>query len=165
MLPMMQHEFVDKQKWVDKSYMTDVFAVAQTLPGAVAVNSSLLLGYRLAGPAGGLVAAFGSVLPSFLVLWAVSLFYNAFISNPYMAGALRGVRGTVVALLLSAFFSLRKASLQDRFGWALFLAALAVTLFLPWVNVIFILLAGGALRILYYCRRLKKGRKGGGDDL
>lgn len=156
MLPMMQHEFVEKQGWVDDSYIADVFAVAQSLPGVVAVNTSVLLGYRMAGSLGGITAAFGCVLPSFLVLCVVSLFYNAFVSNPYVAGALRGVRGAVIALLLSAFWSLRKVSLQDRFGWILFLAALAVALIFPWVNVIFILLAGGALGILYYCRRLKK---------
>lgn len=156
MLPMMQHEFVERRGWVDDAHIADVFAVAQSLPGVLAVNTSVLLGYRMAGSLGSLVAALGSVLPSFLVLCVVSVFYNAFIANPYVAGAMRGLQGAVMALLLSALFGIRKVSLTDWFGWLLFPAALGAALFFPSLNVIYLLLGGGALGFLFYFRRLKR---------
>ncbi len=157
MLPMIQREFVEKQKWISEEQIADIFAVSQSLPGAMAVNASILLGHQMAGTAGGLIAGFGCVLPSFLVIVFVSLFYNLFITNPYVAGALRGIRGAVIALLLSAIWKLRKAALKDYFGWILGLLSLLAALFLPWLNVIFLLLICGFLGIAFYYRRLKQG--------
>ena len=156
MLPMIQREFVEKQGWISEEDIADIFAVAQSLPGAMSVNASILLGHRIANTAGGLLAGLGCVLPSFLVIMGVSLCYNLFITNPYVAGALRGIRGAVLALLLSAIWKLRKNALKDIFQWILALAAFGVSLFLPWVNAIFIILACGLLGILYYHRRLKQ---------
>ncbi|MBQ1352001.1 MAG: chromate transporter [Oscillospiraceae bacterium] len=156
MLPMIQREFVEKQGWINEEDIADIFAVAQSLPGAMSVNASVLLGHRIASTAGGLLAGLGCILPSFLVIIGVSLCYNLFITNPYVAGALRGIRGAVLALLLSAIWKLRKNALKDIFQWILALAALGVSLFLPWINAIFIILACGLLGILYYHRRLKQ---------
>ena len=156
MLPMIQREFVEKQGWAKEEQLADIFAVAQSLPGAMAVNASILLGHQMAGTAGGLLAGLGCILPSFLVIILVSLCYNLFITNPYVAGALRGIRGAVLALLLSAIWKLRKNSLKDAFQWILGLAALGVSLFLPWINAIFVILACGLLGIFYYYRRFKQ---------
>ena len=156
MLPMIQREFVEKQGWIDEEQMTDLFAVAQSLPGAMAVNTSLLLGCRIAGTVGGLVAGFACVLPSFLVITILSFFYHQFVDNPYVAGALRGVQGAVIALLLSAVWKLRKTSLKDVFGWVLFGFVLLAAFLLPWLNMIFLLLICGALGVAFYYRRLKR---------
>jgi chromate transporter len=160
MLPMIQQEFVKKQGWIDEEQTADIFAVSQSLPGAMAINASTLLGYRISGTAGALLAGLGCVLPSFLVIVVVSLFYNIFISNPYVAGALRGIQGAVIALLLSAIWKLRKAALKDHFCWILCLLTLLAALFLPWINVIFLLLICGGLGILFYYRRFKREEAG-----
>ncbi|MGI6498857.1 MAG: chromate transporter [Oscillospiraceae bacterium] len=162
MLPMIQREFVEKQGWINDEEIVDIFAVSQSLPGAMAINASALLGYQMAGPTGGVLAALGCVLPSFLVIILVSLFYNLFISNPYVAGAMRGIQGAVIALLLSAIWKLRRVSLKDSFCWILCLLTLLATIFLPWVNVIFLLLICAGCGILFYYRRFKK--EGDGAD-
>lgn len=156
MIPMMQREFVEKHQFTTEEQIADVFAVAQSLPGVMAVNASMLLGYQMAGVPGSLIAGFGCVLPSFLVICIVSLFYNAFIENPYVIGALRGVRGAVIALLLSAIWKLRRTSMIDWFSWVLFFGSLLLALLLPWLNVIFLLLFSAALGLAFYFRRLKR---------
>ncbi|SMC46400.1 chromate transporter [Papillibacter cinnamivorans] len=158
MFAMLEREFSDRQGWLTKEEMIDLLAIAQSLPGVIAVNSSLLMGYRLAGTLGALVAVLGSVIPSFVVLAFVAIFYDAFITNPYFAGALRGVQGAVVGLLVSVLLSTRKKSFSARWGYILFPAALCVTIFIPSFNIVFLLLGGAAIGILVNFVLMKKRR-------
>ncbi len=164
MVLMMQHEFVDKQKWIDSEIMVDVLAVARSLPGSVAVNTSILAGYRIGGTRGGLAAGIGSVLPSFLGISVVTLFYTSLMQNEYFVGAIRGIRGAVVALLVATVFRLRRQSIQDLWGVLLFCLALCVIIFLKSVNVIFVILGGFFLGIvLYYWRKSGTYREDDGE--
>lgn len=158
MFAMLKREFSDKQGWLTNEEMIDLLAIAQSLPGVIAVNSSLLMGYRLAGTLGALVAVLGSILPSFIVLAFVAVFYDAFIQNPYFAGALRGVQGAVIGLLVSVLLSTRKQSFSARWSYILFPAALCVTVFFPSFNIVFLLLGGALAGILVNYVLLKKRR-------
>lgn len=158
MFAMLKREFSDKQGWLTNEEMIDLLAIAQSLPGVIAVNSSLLMGYRLAGTLGALIALMGSVIPSFVVLAFVAVFYDTFISNPYFAGALRGVQGAVVGLLVSVLLSTRKQSFSARWSYILFPAALCFTIFVPSLNIVFLLLGGAVIGILVNFVLLKKRR-------
>lgn len=160
MIPQMARDFVEKYGWLKEEEIVDFFSVAQSLPGVVAVNASILIGYRLAGVAGGIVAALGAILPSFLVLIVVTIFYEAFITSPVVLGAMRGVRAAVTALLFYTALRLRKGALTDVFCWVLFLAAAAVALFTD-VNVVLLLLGGAALGVLYTALWSRRQRKEG----
>lgn len=149
MIPQMSRDFVDRYGWIEEKEIIDLFAVAQSAPGVIAINASILVGYRIAGIAGALCAALGAILPSVAVLSAVTVVYRAFIDNPYILGALRGIRAAVAGLLLAAVFRLRPNSVTGVFGWVLFAAALAVSLFFPSVNAIWVILAGGLLGVAY----------------
>lgn len=155
MIPLMQDEFVDKYHWIEEKDIVDVFAVAQSLPGVIAVNSSLLIGYKIAGLLGGLIAVLGVILPSLIILSVITLFYNAFITNPFVIGALRGISAAVVALMLSAVLRLRKQSLPDAKTWLLACAALALSLFFSQISAAYIILGGGVAGLLLH------GREGG----
>jgi chromate transporter len=157
MIPQMSRDFTEKYGWIEARDIADLFAVAQSAPGVIAINASILVGYRIAGLPGALVAALGAILPSLVILSAVTVGYRAFIGNPYVLGALRGVRAAVVGMLLSATCKLAPASVRGALGWALFLAALGVAVFLPQVNAVWILLAGGLIGVLFLRR---KGRDG-----
>ncbi len=148
MIPQMSRDFADRYGWIKKEELVDFFAVAQSLPGVIAVNASVLIGYRLAGVAGALAAAFGAVLPSFLVLLVVTVFYELFMHNVILLGAMRGIRAAVTALLFFTSFRLRKGSVDSVFGVALFLAAVLLVL-LTSVNAMLIIAGGGLLGAAY----------------
>ena len=142
MIPQMTRVFVTKKRWVEESEIVDMFAVSQSLPGVIAVNASMLIGYRLCGFAGAMAAALGAILPSFIILIGVTVFYQEFLHNEIVRGVLRGVSAAVVALLFSAAWGLRKKSLTGLFGLVIFAIAMVLILWLD-VNPIWLLLGGG----------------------
>ncbi|MDR0857453.1 MAG: chromate transporter [Oscillospiraceae bacterium] len=143
MIPFIRAEFCEKRGWINNEQITDIIAAAQTLPGVIAVNSSVLVGYRIAGVPGALTAGIGSVLPSFLVICVVAVFYNAVIGNTVVRGFLRGIGAAVAALFASTLLKMRRDSLIDRTALIFFLAALALIFAFPNLNVIFIIIGGG----------------------
>lgn len=155
MIPQMSREYADRLGWIRKEEILDLFAVAQSLPGVIAVNASILVGYKIAKVKGAVAAVLGAVLPSLLVLMAVAVWYERLIEHPAMLGALRAVRGCVVALLFCVALDMRKA-LKDRvFSAAIAAAALALALFTS-VNVIWVILGGACAGLLY--GGLRRGR-------
>ena len=94
MIPLIRDEFVERQSWIDDKDITDVLAIAQSLPGVIAVNSATFLGYRLAGVAGALVCTVGVVLPSFLIIFAIAMLFasSGLDSNVYLLKFFAGVR-------------------------------------------------------------------------
>jgi chromate transporter len=148
MIPLMQAEFVDKYHWIDESDIVDVFAVAQSLPGVIAVNSCILIGNKIAGLAGGFAAASGCVLPSLVILAAITRVYEVFIVNTYVLGALKGISAAVVALMGSAVVKLAKQSVKEAAGLAIAAAALGISLFFSSVNAVFIIIGAAVLGLV-----------------
>jgi len=147
MIPILQSEFVDKTGWIEEKDIMDVFAVAQSVPGVIAVNSCILIGNKIAGPRGGFTAAFGCVAPSFVIISVITLLYNSFITNVYVLGALRAIQAAVVALLLSAVVRLSKQSIKDKLCLIIAACVAAVSFFLK-INVVFILIGAAAFGLL-----------------
>lgn len=160
MIPQMSRVFADKKGWVTQEEILDYYAVAQSLPGAVAINTSILIGFRLEGAAGAYVAAFGSVLPSFIVLIPVTIFYQAFITNEIMLGAMRGIRAAVVALLFSTVWKLMRGSVKNWLGAVLAVSAAVLTFALD-INPVYLLLGGAAIGIIAVLPGMLRVRKGG----
>ena len=160
MIPIMQREFVTKRGWVSETDILDIFAIAQSIPGVIALNSSLFIGHKIAGRRGAAAAALGVSLPSLCVISVLSLFYTQFQQNIYLTAALRGVRPCVVALILQAVFKLGKPAVKDLAGWIL--AALGFGLVAFWgVNPIFVILGAGLGGfLLQKLTRKRRGRDG-----
>lgn len=109
----MKKKFVDELHWIDEQEMLDMTAIAQSSPGAIAVNAAILVGWRVAGFIGMLVAVLGTVIPPMVILSVISLFYSAFASNEYVALVLKGMQAGVAAVILDVVFSLGKRSLRS----------------------------------------------------
>ena len=150
MLPFIQAEFTERRKWLSIEESTDIMAAAQTLPGVIVVNATILTCYRLGGRLAATIGAIGVILPSLVLLSIISYFYNALIDNPYMRGALRGVSGAVAAMFASALVRMRKTSIIDWRTFIIFAASLAGILLYRNINIVILLLIGAALGFVIY---------------
>ncbi|HHU06065.1 MAG TPA: chromate transporter [Clostridiales bacterium] len=163
MLTIISAEFSEKRDWVSGDDISDIAAVAQTLPGIIAVNVSILTGYRIGGVPAALVAGLGSVLPSFIVLCIIATFYSVLSDNVYVRGILRGVSGAVVALFVSTLYKMSRKNVKDLWGLGFFIIAIALMLIFPSLSVIYIILGGALLGfVLYYLILRRSG--GAGND-
>ena len=117
MIPFFKREIVDNHHWIEEEDIVDIFAIVQSVPGVIAVNSAIFVGYRVAGILGSVASALGVVLPSFVVIAVIATFFTTFKSIPVVANAFEGISAGVTALIVSALLNLRKASIKDVYGW------------------------------------------------
>lgn len=153
----MKRKFVDGLHWIDEQEMLDLAALAQSSPGAIAVNAAILVGWRAAGFAGMLVAVLGTIIPPMVILSVISFFYAAFATNRYVALVLKGMQAGVAAVILDVVCGLGKNVLKEK-SWlsiAVMAAAFAATWFFR-VNVIYIILAAALAGICKEWFRHKK---------
>ena len=151
---LMKRKFVDEKHWITEQEMLDITALAQSSPGAIAVNAAILVGWKAAGFAGMLCAVLGTILPPMAILAAISLGYQAFAGNLYVSLALRGMQSGVAAVILDVSLSLGQHVMKDGQKAHLFImaAAFIATFFLR-VNVIWIILCAAAAGIALTLRR------------
>ncbi len=154
----MKQKFVDKLHWIDEKEMLDLTALAQSAPGAIAVNAAILVGWRVAGLAGMLVAVFGTILPPMVILSVISFFYTAFASNLYVALTLKGMQAGVAAVILDVVFCLGEKVVKERAQGSLWIMATAfAAVFFLKVNVIYIILAAALIGVCKALPQLKRG--------
>lgn len=110
MLPIIQREIVEKKNWISDEEFMDALAIAQASPGPVAVNTSIYVGYRLKGLKGAITCLLGTVLPSFLTILFIAIFFYQFRENAIIDKIFLGIRPAVVALILAAVYKLMKKS-------------------------------------------------------
>lgn len=103
---LMKKKFVEELRWLEEDEMMDVTAITQSAPGPLPVNASVIIGYRIAGVAGSLTAIAGTILPPMLIISIISLFYNQFRTNPYIAVALQVMRAGVAAVIFDVVINL-----------------------------------------------------------
>ena len=132
----MKQRFVDRLHWLDEQEMLDLIAIAQSSPGAIAVNAAILVGWRLSGALGMVVAVIGTILPPMIVLSVISFFYAAFAANRYVALFLKGMQAGGHVLK-------NKSWIHD----AMMVAAFVAAFFLD-VNVVLIILAAAVIGIV-----------------
>ena len=114
MIPLIERDVVERNRWVSKEEFLDLLAVAQAAPGVFAVNISIFIGYKLRGGWGSIVAAIGNVLPSVLIILAIAFFFSSFSDNRVVNNIFMGLRPAVVALIAAPVFSVAKSA---RIGW------------------------------------------------
>lgn len=143
---LMKRKFVDEYGWLDEQEMLDYAALAQSCPGAIAVNAAILAGWRVAGFAGMAAAVLGTVLPPLGILSLISLFYTAFACNPYVAMVLSGMQAGVAAVLADVVLNMGKNVLTQRLLLqnAVMLAAFAAVYVFD-VSMIAVILCAGLL--------------------
>jgi len=160
-ISLMRKKMVVKLGWIDDEQMLDFVTIAQSSPGPIAVNGSLMVGYHLAGLSGALVAVLGTVLPPMIILGFVSLGYEAVAGNPWIGAAFHGMRAVVAAIVMQVTWALFRPLLEKRevLPLALFGVSL-VLLFVLKVNIMVVMVA----MILFFVVQSLVGLKRGGKD-
>jgi chromate transporter len=145
----MKRKFVDQLHWIDDQEMLDLAALAQSAPGAIAVNAAILVGWRMAGFVGMLVAVLGTIIPPMTILSVISVFYNAFATNLYVSLVLRGMQSGVAAVILDVVCDLGGNVVKEHSAlqMAVMAAAFIVTFFFK-MNVIFVILSAACIGII-----------------
>lgn len=145
----MKQKFVDKLHWIDEQEMLDLTALAQSSPGAIAVNAAILVGWRVAGLPGMLVAVTGTILPPMIILSIVSIFYDLFADNYYIAVILKGMQAGVAAVILDVVCSLGSNVLAAKscLSLIIMISAFIATFFFN-INVIYIILTAALIGML-----------------
>ena len=159
-ITLMKQKFVDELHWIDDDEMLDMVAIAQSSPGPIAVNGAVIIGYKLEGIAGVLAAVLGAVLPPFVILTVISMFYSAFRNLFVVQSLLTGMKAGVSAVILSVVYDMAAGVVKgkDRVNIGVMILAFAATYFGK-VNVVFVILitiAFGAVRTIW---REKRGTK------
>lgn len=154
----MKRKFVDELRWIDEQEMLDLTALAQSSPGAIAVNAAILVGWRVGGFAGMVSAVTGTILPPITILSVISLFYAAFSANPYVSLVLNGMQAGVAAVILDVVWGLGSNVVKTKSPiHLLVMAAAFVATFVYGVNVIYIILAAGLLGVILALLRRQRG--------
>ena len=156
----MKRKFVDELHWIDDQEMLDLTALAQSSPGAIAVNAAILVGWHVGGFLGMLVAVIGTILPPIIILSVISFFYAVFITNPYVAIVLKGMQAGVAAVILDVVFNLCSGVLKTKsvIHILVLIVAFAATFFFG-VNVVYIILAAALVGIIVSVYKQYKGKK------
>jgi chromate transporter len=126
MLPLLQNTLTQEKKWFSQSEFVDIVAVCQSLPGVIAINMATYVGYKKKGFIGSLVSTFGVVLPSFVMILLIATFISNLSENPYVAGAMAGLRAAALGLVVVAVIQM--GSVVFKGGWTIAAAALSFVL-------------------------------------
>ena len=164
MIALLENEFVEKKKWLEKDEFLDVAAIAESTPGPIAINAATYIGFKNAGIVGSIIATLGICIPSFVIIYAISLFFDAFLSLTLVAYAFKGIQICVVYLILSAGLKMLKQMKKTVFNIIIILITLicmvVLSLFAVKFSTIFYILISGAFGVVvYFLGKLKKEEK------
>ena len=163
MIALLEEEFIQRRKWLDKDEFLDMTAIAESTPGPVAINSATYLGYKLAKVPGAATATVAVCLPSFLIIYAISLFFEQFTQLTVIANAFKGIQVCVIYLIFSAGVRMLKALDKSPFATGVLAAVLLVMVGLSLAGVglssiLLILLSGAAGVAAWLIGRRKEGK-------
>ena len=163
MIALLEEEFIQRRKWLDKDEFLDMTAMAESTHGPVAINSATYLGYKLAGVPGAATATVAVCLPSFLIIYAISLFFEQFTQLTVIANAFKGIQVCVIYLIFSAGVRMLKALDKSPFATGVLAAVMLVMVGLSLAGVsvssiLLILLSGAAGVAAWLIGRRKEGK-------
>ena len=164
MIALLENEFVSKKKWLEKDEFLDVAAIAESTPGPIAINAATYIGYKNAGVIGAMIATLGICIPSFVIIFVISLFFDTFLSLTYVAYAFKGIQVCVVYLILLAGLKMLKQMKKTVFNsiiiWSTLVSMVTFSvLAVKFSTIIYILLSGTAGVVLYLLGKLRKEEK------
>ena len=163
MIALLENEFIEKKKWIDKEEFLDMAAIAESTPGPIAINAATYIGYKLGGFSGSLVSTFAICIPSFTIVFLISLFFDKFISLTWVNYAFKGIQVCVVYLILSAGIRMFKNLKKNTFNVIIFLSVvvmmIAFSLFAVEFSAIFYILICGILGVVVYMLKELSGKE------
>lgn len=164
MIALLENEFVSKKKWLEKDEFLDVAAIAESTPGPIAINAATYIGYKNAGVIGSVIATLGICIPSFIIIFTISLFFDSFLSLTYVAYAFKGIQICVVYLILSAGLKMLKQMKKTVFN----IITISITLVcmiifslfaIKFSTIFYILISGTCGVAVYLLGKLRKEEK------
>ena len=155
LIAVMEEEIVEKKKWISHADVLDMLVISESTPGVIAVNMATSIGYRQRGFWGGAIATIGVVLPSFIIISALSFGIEALQNNIWYKSAFYGIQVGAIVLIANAFLKLFKQLEKNFINYFAMMVAFALALFTN-VNVIFVIIGGAVLGILLNCVFKKK---------
>jgi chromate transporter len=156
---LLKNKFVDQLHWIDEDEMLDLVAIAQSSPGAIAVNGSIVVGYKLAGISGVIVSVTGAILPPMLILSLLSFCYDKFRSNQLIAAMLSGMTAGVGAVITSVVYDMGKTVVKEKDPVNLILMLCSfIAAFFFQINIIYIILMAAVFGAVRTCLAGKRGK-------
>lgn len=163
MIALLENELISKKKWIKRDEFLDMVAIAESTPGPIAINAATYVGYRLLGVLGALTATVAVCIPSFVIIYAISLFFDTFLSLRLVACAFRGIQICVIWLVLSAGIKMLKQMKKSALSVTLLIAVLVTMTVLSLLAVsfstVFYILICGAVGVCVYLLSLIKSRR------
>ncbi len=164
MIALLENEFMSKKKWLEKDEFLDVAAIAESTPGPIAINAATYIGYKNSGVVGSIIATLGICIPSFVIIYAISLFFDTFLSLTYVAYAFKGIQICVVYLILSAGLKMLKQIKKSTFNVVIISATIVCmvtlsVLAVEFSTIFYILISGTAGVIMYLLGKFRKDDK------
>jgi len=165
MIALLEDAFLEKKKYLKREEFLDMVAIAESTPGPIAINAATYIGYKQAGTLGAAMATVGVCIPSFVIIYAISLFFDAFLSLRLVEYAFRGIQVCVVYLIFHAGLKMLKQMKKTAFSVAVvsavFLCMLVFSLFaVKFSTILYILICGTAGLVIYLLRQLKRKKEG-----
>lgn len=158
MIPLIQHEVTEKNKWITDEDILEIVAIAESTPGPIAINSATFVGYRVCGVLGSALATLGVVLPSFIIILAISFALSAFQELRVVQYAFMGIRAGVLALVSKALITMFKKCPKGWVSYIVILFAAIVGIFTD-INAFLIIIISALFGVVTYsaiCRRSQK---------
>ena len=161
-IALLEHEFISKRKWIDHDEFLDVVAIAESTPGPIAINVATYIGYKLKGFLGAVVATIGMCLPSFVIMYLVSLFYEQFVEIRLVAAAFKGIQICVLYLIASAGFKMLRKMKKTPLNITVFsttcIGMIVCTFFDIHVSSIWFIFGAGVLGLLVFFIKKNKAK-------
>ncbi len=158
MIPIIENEITDKKGWIGADDLLEVVAISETTPGPIAICAATFIGYRIAGVPGAFCATFGVVLPSFVIIYLISLFLRAFEQLEVIKYAFFGIRAGVLALLIKAVVSMYKKSPKNVVAYLIMAASFAAVAFFS-ANVIIVIVSAAVIGLAATLIAKKAGKE------
>lgn len=163
MIPIIEREVVDRHKWISREEFLDQLAITQSLPGILAVNVAVLVGNKLRGVKGSLAAALGTILPSFVMILLIAIFFARIYNNPTVVSIFKGIRPAVVALIVVPVLTTAKSARINRYT-VIIPIAVALAICYGGISPILCIMLGALGGYLYYITTRKHSHKKGGEQ-
>lgn len=158
MIPIIEKEVSEKRAWISEEDILDIFAISESTPGPIAINTATFIGYKIGGVLGSAFATFGVVLPSFIIISIISLILTEFSHLKPVQYAFNGIRAGVLALLIKALVSMYKKNKKSLFAYIIMAGAFVLAAFTN-INVIFVLIGCGVAGLAYSLITLRRAKK------
>ena len=163
MIALLENEFISKKKWIEKDEFIDMVAIAESTPGPVAINSATYIGYKLLGFWGSFLATIAVCIPSFAIIFVISLFFDAFLTLTLVSYAFRGIQACVIYLIMSAGLKMMKDMEKNKFNIIILTVTLACMVLFSVFSVsfssIFYIIISGFIGLFVYMIRLIHARR------